>query len=163
MPHPLPFKGAVFDLSRRAHSSPKVAPRTARAISFFAAEKMSRRLIAAFGILAFALAYLPGVAACAALPACCTGLICPMQLHHHAATHSDCGMVGMAETPSEHSSMTSCPMNDVRHSVALIFVLNAPHVTFSARPAAFHKIFSLPFAPNVILDKASPPPRAFAN
>jgi hypothetical protein len=129
----------------------------------FRRNKMPRRLIAAFGILAFALAYLPGVAACAALPSCCTALMCPMQLHHHAATHSDCGMVGMTEMPSDHSSMTSCPMNDVRHSVALIFVLNAPHVTFSARPVAFHKIFSLAFAPDVVLDKTSPPPRASAN
>jgi hypothetical protein len=86
-----------------------------------------------------------------------------MQLHHHAATHSDCGMAGMTEMPSDHSSLTSCPMNDVRHSVALIFVLNAPRITFSVRPVAFHKNVSLPFAPDVVLEKTSPPPKALAN
>ncbi len=123
-----------------------------------------RRLIAALGVIAFALAYLPGIAACANLPACCTGLMCPMQLHHHsAANHSECGMAGMSGMPAENpSSMTSCPMNDVRHSIALVFVLAAPQPAPSSRLTAIHKIFSLPFAPEVVLDITSPPPRPSA-
>jgi hypothetical protein len=121
--------------------------------------EMFRRLIAAVGVIAFALAYLPGASAFSALPSCCTGLICPMQLHHHAATHKDCGMAGMAENPANQQSMSRCPMNDVRHTAALVFVIGAPRVVESARILASPKSFSLPFAPDVVLDKTSPPPK----
>jgi hypothetical protein len=120
---------------------------------------MSRRLIAAIGIIAFVIAYLPGVAegSDTQLASCCTGMMCPMHLHHHAADHSDCGMVAMS---GSHAGMCSCPATDLRHPVVLVFVLPAPHIALSVRLTAAHNNFALPFAPDVALDTSSPPPRS---
>jgi hypothetical protein len=88
--------------------------------------------------------------------------MCPMQLHHHSAAHGDCGMAGMVNAPAEQSGMNSCPMNRVRHSIALVFVLATPQLIPSERRIASTKLFSLPFAREIALDKFSPPPRTLA-
>ena len=129
---------------------------------------MLRRFIAAVGIFAYGLAFLPaGVGWCAAaepMP-CCVGKMCPMLHHHATAKHSDCGMPGMGDTASTRGDsgayMFSCPCTrELRYVGALFYVLaTPPSQAFSSPVAALHVVLAAAtVAP--FFEIVPPPPRS---
>ena len=91
---------------------------------------MLRRFIAAVGMLALAVAYLPGAVgdlSTSTMPACCNGVMCPM--HHSVDGRVVCDMV----TNHPGSSLQSCPDNAQRYTAALAFIRVRPTVFFAER------------------------------
>ena len=128
---------------------------------------MLKRLVAAIGVFAFALAYLPTAAGwCAAAEtiSCCAGKMCPMH-RHSTSTHSDCGMAATSDLAGTgHSSaptMCSCPgQREVRYVGALVYVLAAP-----PRQVLSSRVATLPLLPAVTVaapfaEIIPPPPRS---
>jgi hypothetical protein len=116
--------------------------------------QIERRCFAAVGILALALAYLPGVACLLnAAPACCTGTMCPM--HNAAGGHTMCGM----DMTHPGAAFQSCECHSVQYTGGFVFNRVAPPVTDSQRvTSAAPALLRIAF-PSLAPEVASPPPR----
>jgi hypothetical protein len=87
---------------------------------------MARKLLSVLGILAMLIAFLPGVidaSQSSNLPACCSGVLCP--LHQLAAKQVLC------DSTSRDGVLQPCPDQTTHYTGALPFVRVAPSILFS--------------------------------
>jgi len=116
--------------------------------------KIARSCAAAIGILALALAYLPGVACILnAAPACCTGTMCPM--HNAPGGHMTCGM----DMTHRGAAFQTCGCHSVQYTGGFIFNRVAPPVVASDRVTGTAMVPLQIAFPSLMPEVASPPPR----
>lgn len=116
--------------------------------------QIERRCLAALGILALALAYLPGVTCLlTAAPACCTATMCPM--HNAESGHMSCGM-GMGHPGS---AVRSCGCHSVQYTGGFVLNRVSPPVAAGERTARAALILVNTAFPDLKPEVASPPPR----
>jgi hypothetical protein len=116
---------------------------------------MTRRFIAALGILALAVTIVPAMpdAASGALE-CCNGIMCPM---HAAESHAaNCDM----DKNGSSAALKPCPVQTAAHyTAAIVFVLPAPLILQNDAPRGLAIAFMPNFSPDAELRVESPPPR----
>ena len=114
-----------------------------------------RRCLAAVGMLALVLAYLPGVVCLLNVaPACCTGTMCPM--HSASGSHMTCG------TDMAHlgAAFQTCGCHSAQYTGGgSVFDRVAPPAIASERFAGAAPAFLQIAAPSWTLEIVSPPPR----
>ena len=116
--------------------------------------RMKRRFLAVVGMIALALAYLPGVVSVLSAnpsPICCTGTLCPM--HQMSAGHMNCGL------DATHPASQACGCHTPQYTGGLVFNRVAPPLATSERPAGTAPALLQIASPNVEPEVLSPPPR----
>ena len=116
--------------------------------------RVKRQFIAIVGMIALALAYLPGVVSVLSAnpsPVCCAGTLCPM--HQMSGAHMTCGM------DATHPASQACGCHSVQYTGGLVFNRVAPAPATNERPNGVPPVLLSIASPNVQPDVLSPPPR----
>lgn len=119
--------------------------------------RIGRKFIAIIGVLALALAHLPGVVSILSAnpsPSCCAGGLCPM--HNMAGGHMTCGM----DMSHPGTTCEACPCRTPQYTAALVFNRVAPPIVASVRPAGAAPVLRLIASSSLEPEVLSPPPRA---
>jgi hypothetical protein len=119
--------------------------------------RMVRRSVAVVGVIALALAYLPGAMSALGaneLAACCGGMLCPM--HRMSGGLMNCDM------SAGHKDMAfqACPSRPPQYTAAMVFNRVAPPIVASERPAGAAPVLRLIASSSLEPEVLSPPPRA---
>jgi hypothetical protein len=115
---------------------------------------IERRCLAVVGMLALALAYLPGVACLLNVaPACCAAAMCPM--HNAPGSHMTCGM----DTAHSGNAFQSCGCHSAQYTGGFVFDRAAPAVAGSERFSGVAPTLRQIAFLNVKLEVVLPPPR----
>ncbi len=122
--------------------------------------RMLRRSFAVVGVIALALAYLPGamsVLGANELAACCGGMLCPM--HRMSAGQVTCDM------SAGHKDMAfqACPSHPPQYTASLAFNRVAAPVLAHERPAGAPPLLSLSVLSSIAPEVVSPPPRTITS
>lgn len=116
--------------------------------------QIANRCLATAGILALALAYLPGVVCLLNVaPACCTATMCPM--HSASGSHMSCG------TDMAHlgAAFRTCGCHSAQYTAGSVFNRVAPPMVAGGRVVDAALASSQIAFPSLKLEVALPPPR----
>jgi hypothetical protein len=121
---------------------------------------MVRRSVAVVGVIALALAYLPGAMSALAAnesAACCAGMLCPM--HRMSGGQVTCDM------SAGHRDMAfqACPSRPPQYTVGIVFNRVAPPLATSERPTGMAPTLRLTVLPSLEPEVLSPPPRTITS
>ena len=118
--------------------------------------QIERRVLTTIGVLALALAYLPGLLGllnAQASLACCTGMVCPM--HRSAAEHMTCGM----DTSHSGATCELCACHQNQSVGGLVFNRVSPPLAVAERVTRGALVLRNPAFRSVEPEIVSPPPR----
>ena len=116
--------------------------------------QIGRRSFATVGMLALALAYLPGVVCVLNVaPACCMGTICPM--HNSSGSHMTCGMdMGHAS-----AALHTCGCHSAQYTGGIVFDRVEPGAAGTERVTRAASVLIEIAFPSVSPEVTLPPPR----
>lgn len=116
--------------------------------------QISRSFLAAVGVLALALAYLPGVVCVLNVaPACCTGTMCPM--HNASGSHMTCG----TDVAHLGAALQTCGCHSAQYTGGSVFNLVTHPLVAGARTINALPTPSQIAFPSIKSEVALPPPR----